>query len=297
MTFRSRYLEDVETRLNRPNEPYVFSSQVKQIFYSKDPTDEGWYVVLRNIPRDLFDMGNGSRDGIDDRSETLPFPEQNLNENIPSTSRNNFGQHVGSEARLLAGYLGIIARNANMLPINYESWHQMPDSNKNQALDNIKVSDNYVKKALGKRWRNHKSTLKKEYFKTKTTLEEKLRNVPLGMLRTSSRQKQKFTHTTGSKSFPCLAEDEDKLKDKKAEYQAVASSDSSINLDDIDNWIITKVLGPERYGRVRFQGSFVNPTQYFRSSSQQYMPSGSQAQAEVQRLRDQMTQMQASTDE
>ncbi|MFQ6666069.1 hypothetical protein Gotur_032579 [Gossypium turneri] len=82
--------------------------------------------------------------------------------------RNNFGQPVGSEARLLAGYLGIIARNANMLPINYESWHQMPDSNKNQALDNIKarfvldVSDNYVKKALRKRWRDHKSTLKKE---------------------------------------------------------------------------------------------------------------------------------------
>ncbi|MFQ6623800.1 hypothetical protein Gotur_004254 [Gossypium turneri] len=51
---------------------------------------------------------------------------------------------------------------------------------KNQALDNIKarfaleVSDNYVNKALGKRWRDHKSTLKKEYFNTKTTLEEKL---------------------------------------------------------------------------------------------------------------------------
>ncbi|MFQ6622478.1 hypothetical protein Gotur_002908, partial [Gossypium turneri] len=70
--------------------------------------------------------------------------------------RNSFGQPVGSEARLLAGYLGILARNANMLPINYESWHKMPDSNKNQALDNIKarfaleVSDAYVKKALGK---------------------------------------------------------------------------------------------------------------------------------------------------
>ncbi|KHG04651.1 Formate--tetrahydrofolate ligase [Gossypium arboreum] len=73
-------------------------------------------------------------------------------------SRNSHGQPVGSEARLLAGYLGIIARNANMLPINYESWHQMPDSNKNQALDNIKerftleVSDDYIKKALGKKW-------------------------------------------------------------------------------------------------------------------------------------------------
>ncbi|MFQ6631099.1 hypothetical protein Gotur_009891, partial [Gossypium turneri] len=59
-----------------------------------------------------------------------------------------------------------------------------------------------------------------------------------------------------------------KLKDKKVEYEAIASSDSYVHIDDIDNWIITKVLGPERYG---------------------------QAQVEVQRLRDQMAQMQAST--
>ncbi|MFQ6644807.1 hypothetical protein Gotur_020009 [Gossypium turneri] len=41
----------------------------------------------------------------------------------------------------------------------------MPDSSKNQALDNIKerfileVLDNYVKKALGKKWRDHKRTV------------------------------------------------------------------------------------------------------------------------------------------
>ncbi|MFQ6658931.1 hypothetical protein Gotur_028012, partial [Gossypium turneri] len=102
---------------------------------------------------------------------------------------NNFGQPVGSEARLLARFLAILARNANMLPINYESWHKMLDSNKNQALDNIKarfaleVSNTYIKKALRKRWRDHKSTLNKDCFKTKTTLEEKLQNVPPGMLR------------------------------------------------------------------------------------------------------------------
>ncbi|MFQ6626090.1 hypothetical protein Gotur_006162 [Gossypium turneri] len=118
---------------------------------------------------------------------------------------------------------------------------------------------------------------------------------------TSSRQKQKFIHIAGSKSFACVAEAEElssgqkvgrlqlfgithrkkdgssmtseapkimeKLKDKKAEYEAIASSDSSVHLDDIDNRIITEVLGPERYGQVRFQGSFVNPTQYFGSSS------------------------------
>ncbi|MFQ6653450.1 hypothetical protein Gotur_024854 [Gossypium turneri] len=112
----------------------------------------------------------------------------------------------------------------------------MPDSNKNKALDNIKerfaleVSDNYVNKALRKKWRDHKSNLKKEYFKKNISPEEKLRNVPSGMLRyqwedavrfwnskkgedrervgTTSRQKQKFTHTAGSKSFAYVADDE-----------------------------------------------------------------------------------------
>ncbi|MFQ6653961.1 hypothetical protein Gotur_025116 [Gossypium turneri] len=66
----------------------------------------------------------------------------------------------------------------------------------------------------------------------------------------------------------------EKVKDKRAEYEAMALSDSSVNLEDIDNRIITEILGPE--------------------SSQQYMPSANQAQVEVQRLRDQMAQMQAS---
>ena len=54
-------------------------------------------------------------------------------------SRNDAGQPVGAEAGVLASYLGIVARNASILPISYESWHQMPNSNKNQALDLVKV--------------------------------------------------------------------------------------------------------------------------------------------------------------
>ncbi|KAG8490730.1 hypothetical protein CXB51_013791 [Gossypium anomalum] len=232
-------------------------------------------------------------------------------------SRNSHSQPVGSKARLLAGYLGIITRNANMLPINYESWHHMPDSNKNQERFALEVSDDYIKKALGKKWRDHKSTLKKQYFKKDISLEEKLQNVPPRMLRyqwedvirfwnskkgedceqvgTSSRQKQKFTHTAGSRSFASVAEAEElssgqkvgrlqlfeithrkkdgspmtskageimeKLKENKEEYEAIASTDSSVNLENIDNRIITEVLGPERYGQVRFQGSGVTPTQ------------------------------------
>ncbi|XP_052888004.1 uncharacterized protein LOC128296611 [Gossypium arboreum] len=119
----------------------------------------------------------------------------------------------------------------------------MPDSNKNQALSNIKdrfaleVSDAYIKKALGKKWRDNKSILKKEYFKKPISLEEKLQNVPPRMLRyqwedavrfwnskkgedrervgTSSRQKQKFTHTAGSKSFACVAQAEEASSGQK----------------------------------------------------------------------------------
>ncbi|MFQ6668750.1 hypothetical protein Gotur_034282 [Gossypium turneri] len=43
------------------------------------------------------------------------------------------------------------------------------------------------------------------------------------------------------------AEIMEKLKDKRAEYEVIASSDSSVNLDDIDNRIITEVLVLERY--------------------------------------------------
>ncbi|KAK8996073.1 hypothetical protein V6N11_076322 [Hibiscus sabdariffa] len=144
---------------------------------------------------------------------------------------------LGAEAGVLGHFLGVIARNPSILPINHSSWHDMPDANKNQALDQIKdkfsleVSDNYLKQALGKKWRDHKSTLKKKYFKNDLSFEQKLQNPPHGILRyqwedachfwnsakgqarerigVASRQQQKFTHTAGSKSFARIANEQE----------------------------------------------------------------------------------------
>ncbi|XP_039048260.1 uncharacterized protein LOC120188963 [Hibiscus syriacus] len=103
-----------------------------------------------------------------------------------------------------------------------------------------------------------------------------------------SMQHQKFTQTVGSKSFACIANEEEntsgskvgriqlfdmthtkkggtpmtaeaaeimeKLKEKKAEYHVTGSSHNLFNDDDIENRAINNVLGPERYGRVRFGG-------------------------------------------
>ncbi|XP_040966174.1 uncharacterized protein [Gossypium hirsutum] len=173
-------MRDVSIVQNAPNSAETNSEQRTAIGSSNVPN------TLED-PTEVQTENSGTRKG---RGRTLLRDLYELDpvERV-KVGRNSFGQLVGSEARLLAGYLGILARNANMLPINYESWHKMPDSNRNQALGNIKarfvleVSDTYVKKALGKRWRDHKSTLKKYYYKTKTTLEEKLKNVPPDMLR------------------------------------------------------------------------------------------------------------------
>ncbi|KHG06722.1 hypothetical protein F383_33599 [Gossypium arboreum] len=57
-----------------------------------------------------------------DRGRTLLKDLYDLNPvECVKVSRNNLGQPIGSEARFLAGYFGITARNANMLSINYES--------------------------------------------------------------------------------------------------------------------------------------------------------------------------------
>ncbi|PPR85089.1 hypothetical protein GOBAR_AA35602 [Gossypium barbadense] len=173
-------------------------------------TEQQTVVGSSSVPETLdgsveFQTENGgARRG---RGRTLLTDLYNLNsvERVKVT-RNSHGQPVGQEARLLAGYLGIIARNANMLPINYESWHNMHDSNKNQALSNIKdrfaleVSDAYIKKALG---------MLRYQWEDATRFWNSKKGEDRERVGTSSRQKQKFTHTAGSKSFACVAQAEE----------------------------------------------------------------------------------------
>ncbi|MFQ6659794.1 hypothetical protein Gotur_028552 [Gossypium turneri] len=117
-----RKMQNVSIVQNAPNSTKTNSEQQTAIGSSNVPIEP-------EDPTEVQTKNGGTRRG---RGRTLL---RDLYELDPVER-----QPVGIEARLLAGYLGILARNANMLPINYESWHQMPDSNKNQALDNIKVT-------------------------------------------------------------------------------------------------------------------------------------------------------------
>jgi hypothetical protein len=48
------------------DDPFVFSSQVQQVFYVQNPKAAPWNTVVRVSPRDNFDMG--AELSIDDES-------------------------------------------------------------------------------------------------------------------------------------------------------------------------------------------------------------------------------------
>ncbi|XP_020080846.1 uncharacterized protein LOC109704510 isoform X2 [Ananas comosus] len=60
------------------HDPYVFSSQVEQVFYVQDPHHQNWFSVVKFKPRDFFDMGKEL--GINEASSLLPPNVQNINE-------------------------------------------------------------------------------------------------------------------------------------------------------------------------------------------------------------------------
>ena len=44
----------IQTDEKLEHDPYVFSSQVEQMFYAQDPKSENWSTVIKGRPRDLF---------------------------------------------------------------------------------------------------------------------------------------------------------------------------------------------------------------------------------------------------
>ena len=63
------------------DKPYVFSSQVKQGSNCKDPSNFGWYVVIHNQPKEMYDMGDKV---VESGPRTECFPT--ANERVSSTS-------------------------------------------------------------------------------------------------------------------------------------------------------------------------------------------------------------------
>lgn len=68
----------------------MFSSQVKQVFYSQEPKEAGWFVVIHNRQRNVFEME-------DDVTKNEPRAECFPSTNDGFLSRSNDGHEDDDE--------------------------------------------------------------------------------------------------------------------------------------------------------------------------------------------------------
>nr|CAD1835504.1 unnamed protein product [Ananas comosus var. bracteatus] len=137
-------------------------------------------------------------------------------------------QAVGTEGRVLASFLDIVARNANLTPLHIPDWSSFPMKEKKNILKLVKSKfsiptrgEKWVLRSLGKKWKDYKCHLKSEYYLKYKNVDDLLENRPERKRSEKNREnrgKQKMPHTAGSKSFARLTAE--KTKDGAEPSQA-----------------------------------------------------------------------------
>ncbi|XP_050209653.1 uncharacterized protein LOC126660288 isoform X2 [Mercurialis annua] len=150
---------------------------------------------------------------------------------------NMLGQPVGPEASKLASFLGTVARDGKMAPLNFLDWSGMPEAYKEDMWQFIQtkfeidpICKTWAMKSLASKWRNWKAKLKADHYNPHTTDEERLKDINKRILpeqwaaliahwnteevqircakNKANRAKQKSAHAAGSKSFARIREEE-----------------------------------------------------------------------------------------
>ncbi|KAK6936290.1 putative transposase, Ptta/En/Spm, plant [Dillenia turbinata] len=158
---------------------------------------------------------------------SLPL-EQRINVEFNKT-----GQAIGKEGRVLASFLGVIARDPDFVPLHYRDWRLVPKEFKKVLLEVVKskfavpsVGEKWTMRSLGKKWKDFKCELKSKYCKKNKNEEDILQARPKhipedqwtilvshwfsesGQKRSEANKKSRakliMPHTAGSKSIACL---------------------------------------------------------------------------------------------
>lgn len=90
----------------------------------------------------LIDSSSTRRRKTRGRGPTRCLDVWNMDGKIPITT-NEFGQPIGVEAPKLVNFLGTIARNGHMAPLNYIEWRALPDESKEKMWQQVQVLESY----------------------------------------------------------------------------------------------------------------------------------------------------------
>ena len=64
----------IHTGVLLKDDPFIFSSQARQVFFVQEAKDKDWAIVIKTKPRDLYDMGRQLEDDEDDDTYTHSMP-------------------------------------------------------------------------------------------------------------------------------------------------------------------------------------------------------------------------------
>ncbi|XP_020086046.1 uncharacterized protein LOC109708647 isoform X2 [Ananas comosus] len=147
-------------------------------------------------------------------------------------SCNKFGQPVKKSGGILGGWLGTVARKANLCPIHYPTWKKMPNSFKINIINLTRSKfsipskecvNAWILKSVSRKWKGYKYELKAKYKVNDQTEQQIASTVPneimpqqwIDLVRIwfsekselysrigkMARANVKTPHTTGSMSF------------------------------------------------------------------------------------------------
>ncbi|KAJ4836826.1 hypothetical protein Tsubulata_018348 [Turnera subulata] len=203
---------------------------------------------------------------------------------------NEYKQAIGEEQGLLGGYLGTLAINGTLFPINYEKWNDMPPSRfSNYFQQNVKArfhfnieeefTVRYVIASLCKKWGDHRKRLWDGWYKHEISRVDLIQNVPddidadqwagfcdyrlkpatvdLCKRNAENRVKQTVQHTGGYKPNSRRMEEMEQLETALTQS---TSDESIVGSDDA----VAKILGKEHSGRVRCLGIGAIPSTSFK---------------------------------
>ncbi|KHG15051.1 Bromodomain-containing 4 [Gossypium arboreum] len=197
---------------------------------------------------------------------------------------NKFGQPVGPNSSKLSSFLGTVARNGHRAPLNFIDWRAMPDSYKDDMWEYTKFDidpsgKSWVMHSIATKWRDWKADLKATYYDSLNTDEERLkvsdpRVVPdqwpslisywnsedtkkRCARNRANRQKQTCGHSSGTKSYARICEEESKIREQEAKKQ------NTSQCSDESNDTLCQVMGEEQGKHVGPYGMGPNRTGIF----------------------------------
>ncbi|KAL7002064.1 hypothetical protein U1Q18_052397 [Sarracenia purpurea var. burkii] len=197
---------------------------------------------------------------------------------------NELGQPVGVEAPKLTNFLGTIARNGHLAPLNYVDWRAVPNANKESMWQQVQSKfdietkcKSWVLQSISKKWKDWKAELKASHYNTHETDEERLEDRDERVLpdqwqvlisfwnskeakdrsvkNKANRSHQRISHATGTKSFARIREEQSQLRERAAQ-QKETSQNGTIGDDDI----FCQVMEQDRHGHVRTYGLGPSPS-------------------------------------